>query len=168
MTRTGARALARARCARDRRGVVGIERQRAQDIVAARGDLARRRAHDGQHRGPVQGDARRVVGAALKRGLKDAVEHARGVLGAREVAPEPEQFVGDPGEHLLLLLLLLADPRAGVAQVGHGRGVSIPSGSGAVGVLAALETKVSLEPPPRELTIIESRSARPRRPPGRS
>ena len=54
---------------------------------------------------------------------KSAVEHARGVLGARQLAADPVQLVGDPGEHqarplLLLLLLLLADqppPGAGPA-----------------------------------------------------
>ena len=32
-------------------------------------------------------------------GVKRAVEHARGVLGARQVTTEPEQLLGDPGEH---------------------------------------------------------------------
>ena len=29
--------------------------------------------------------------------VEGAVEHARGVLGARQVAAEPEQLLGDPG-----------------------------------------------------------------------
>jgi hypothetical protein len=31
--------------------------------------------------------------------MEGAIEDARGVLGAREVAAQPEQLLGDAGEH---------------------------------------------------------------------
>ena len=35
-------------------------------------------------------------------GVEGAVEHARGVLGAGQVASQPEQLLGDPGQHQLI------------------------------------------------------------------
>ena len=66
---------------------------------------------------PGEPHAGRVVGPRLHVGVEDAVEHARGVLGARQLAADPVQLVGDPRRaasarlaSLLLLLLLLAGP----------------------------------------------------------
>jgi len=42
---------------------------------------------------------RRVVGARLEVGLEDAVDHARGQFGARDVRPSQKSSVSDPGEH---------------------------------------------------------------------
>ena len=41
-------------------------------------------------------------GTALEVGVEDAVEHACRVLGAHEVATEPEELVSDPGEHQIV------------------------------------------------------------------
>ena len=43
--------------------------------------------------------ARPALGPPLQVGLEDAVEQARRLLGAREVAPEPEELLRYPGEH---------------------------------------------------------------------
>jgi hypothetical protein len=45
---------------------------------------------------PRQQHARRVVRPRLHVGVEHAVEHARGVLGARQLAADPVQLVRDP------------------------------------------------------------------------
>ena len=128
----GARALARALEARDHGvGVRGVGAEQG-DRLGARGPhrvaLAlpgRRRAHDRQHRVPGQRHARRVIGTPLKVGLEDAVDHARRQLGPRDVAPEPEQLVGDPREHQG------GGCRAAAAAAAPGRSRSAGAGSAA-------------------------------------
>jgi hypothetical protein len=44
----------------------------------------------------IAAPACRNVRPRLDVGVEDAVEHARGVLGARELAADPVQLVGDP------------------------------------------------------------------------
>ena len=96
----GARALARlGDAARDRGRVAAVEREplrrprRASTAGRARSApmIASSASHDSRTPG--------VVAAALDVGVEDAVEHARGVLGARELAADPVELVGDPGEH---------------------------------------------------------------------
>jgi hypothetical protein len=79
--------------------MLGVERQQPQDLVAAGARLRRLATDDRQQRVPAQPHARRVVRAALQVGVEDAVEHARGVLGARQLAADPVELVGDPGQH---------------------------------------------------------------------
>ena len=150
--------------------------------VSARSTSSRRRGAVAAAGAPMiastasqsSGHAGGVVGRPCSVGLEDAVEHARGVLGAREVAAEPEQLVGDPGQHSYCCCVGAAvagrPGRTAVAQVGQrGRlAVSMPSGSARSVSWPSSSTQVSFEPPPREeLTIIEpSISATRVRPPG--
>jgi len=93
-----ARALAGARDAvEDRRRVLGVERERAQHLVARRRVLGRLAGHDRQQVVPGEQHAGRVVGPRLHVGVEDAVEHARRVLGACELTADPVQLVGDAG-----------------------------------------------------------------------
>jgi hypothetical protein len=68
----------------------GLER-----VLARHGRLA---PDDREHRVPRQRDAP-FARRARDIGVKSAVERARGVLGPRQIPPQPEQLVGDPGQH---------------------------------------------------------------------
>jgi hypothetical protein len=76
--------------------VVRVERERAQDGVARRRALRRLAADDRQQVVPRQQHAGRLARARLHVGVEDAVEHARGVLGASELTADPVELVSDP------------------------------------------------------------------------
>ena len=96
----GARALAGALDAREHRpsGLVGVEVRRRSASHAPPARSPRRRAMIATSASqPRRTPARRPAGPGAR--LEDAVEHARGELGAREVAAQPVELVSDPGEH---------------------------------------------------------------------
>ena len=101
--------------------MLGVERQQPQHLVARGRGVGRLAGDDRQQRVPAQPHAGGIVRAALQVGVEDAVEHPRRVLGARQLAADPVQLVGDPGQHRLLLLLLLGGPGAAERQARHPR-----------------------------------------------
>ena len=95
----------------------GPRRRAAPSLPVSSPGRGRLGADRRQHALPAQRDPA-LAGGAGDVGVKGAVEDAGGVLGAREVAAQPEQLLGDPGQHSgaggsgLLLLLGLALPAA--------------------------------------------------------
>ena len=151
----GARALARAGDAvQDRRRVVGVERQQPQHLVARRrtvsGGSPEMIASSASQRQPHAGG---VVRAGLQVGVEDAVEHARGVLGAGQLAADPVQLVGDPGEHRAATAAVAAagriqSPPSGRPGMRGGDQRREPAGRVRAPSASSSSTHVSLEPPP--------------------
>ncbi len=76
-----------------------VERQPLERLGAVHGARVASVAEHREELAPAEHDARRGLGRALELDLEDAVHHARGDLRAGEVAAEPVELVGDPGEH---------------------------------------------------------------------